>query len=153
MYEAVMTSAQDFYSQFHSRPLPLYARVKVLNQVLAPQVLYRLECIPPIKSQQDHLGTLTRKFLLAITDVPAFLAQKTLFSHKKMGLGAFHLPTLVPQRVLDVAHRTISLLRSTPNGVPLNGWLVQCVAGAAGARAAVARRLSFRARNATPPPA
>ena len=144
-----MASAQDFYSQFHLRPLPLYARVKVLNQVITPQILYRLECIPPIRSHLDHLGILTRKFLLALSDAPSFLVQKTLFSHKKVGLGAFHLPTLVPQRVLDIAHRSIALLLPSPNVVGCNGWLVQCVSAAC---AALCLPTSPAPNQVAPPP-
>ena len=127
MYQMVMKGVQDVFDQFHQRPLPLYARLKVLNQVIAPQILYRLECIPPMKASLDHLGTLTRKFLLALTDVPSFLVSKTLFSHRKVGLGALHLPTLVPQRVLDVAHRTIRLLEQSTSPTPKQGWLVACI--------------------------
>ena len=127
MYDTVMASVQDLFSQFHRRPLPMYARLKVLNQVLAPQVLYRLECLPPIKTCLDHLGNLTRKFLLALQDVPSFLANKTLFSHRKAGLGAFHLPTLVPQRVLDVGHRAIELFLADQRPVESNHWAVKCI--------------------------
>jgi hypothetical protein len=111
MYDTVMESVQGVFSTFPSRPLPLYARLKVLNHVLVSQVFYRLECIPAVKSCLDHLGVLPRKFLLALTDVPSFLVSKTLFSHRKQGLGALHLPTLVPQRVLDIAHRAIQMFQ------------------------------------------
>ena len=128
MYADIMNAAHDLFTQFHQRPLPLYARLKVLNQVIAPQLLFRLEHLPPVKACLEHLGTLTQKFLLALSDVPSHLVKKTLFTHKKAGLGAFHLPTLIPQRVLDVVHKSICTLSADKFAIPHNGWLVQCVA-------------------------
>jgi ribonuclease HI len=130
MSAKVMDSVQETFSQFHGRPLPLYARLKVLNHLIVPQTLYRMECIPPVQKHLDHLSLLTRRFLLALTDAPSFLANKTLFSHRKAGLGAFHLPTLVPQRVLDVVHRVRMLSITEGSALPTQGWLSRCLTGA-----------------------
>jgi hypothetical protein len=62
-----------------------------------------------------------------LQDVPSFLANKTLFSHRKAGLGAFHLPTLVPQRVLDVGHRALQIFLADQRPVNSHNWTVQCI--------------------------
>ena len=143
MYASVRDSVHEVFSQFHKRPLPMYARLRVLNQVLAPLVLYRLECIPPVAKHLEQLGQLTRKFLLGLTDVPSFLSTKTLFSHRKVGLGAFHLPTLVPQRVMDTTHRTIKLLQSMCFAIPPDGWIVQCISDSCAALGVVPHAMAI----------
>ena len=50
-------------------------------------------------------------FLLGVKGLPAFLCEKTLFSHRKAGLGMGYLPTLQPTRVLDNLHRCPQQLR------------------------------------------
>ena len=40
---------EEFLSKlhhFHNHPLPIFARVQVLNNILPPKLLYRLECLP-----------------------------------------------------------------------------------------------------------
>ena len=59
------------------------------------------------------------------------------------------MPTLVPQRVLDIAHRSIALLLPSPNVVGCNGWLVQCVSAAC---AALCLPTSPAPNQVAPPP-
>ena len=32
---------------YHNRPIPVYGRLKVLNQILLPRFIYQMECLPP----------------------------------------------------------------------------------------------------------
>ena len=61
-------SMLDAFSVFHQRPLPLYARLKVLNCIIVPQLLYRTECCPLNSAVLDYVGTLTKRFLMALCD-------------------------------------------------------------------------------------
>ena len=115
---------------YHHRPIPVYGRLKVLNQILLPRFVYQLECLPPHTNYLKATLTSLEKFILGITGAPAFLCKKTLYSHRKAGLGMQHLENRVLTRILDNVHKTVKLWSSTDPGHPTH-WCTLLLSKAA----------------------
>ena len=58
------------------------------------------------------------KFILGTTGIPSFLCRKTLYSHRKAGLGMLHLENRVLTRLVDNVHKAHQLWSKTDPGHP-----------------------------------
>ena len=93
---------------YHNRPIPVYGRLKVLNQILLPRFIYQMECLPPAPEYLALTMSSLEKFILGPVGLPSFLHKKTLYSHPKAGLGMQHLEIRVLTRILDNVHKATS---------------------------------------------
>ena len=115
---------------YQHRPIPVYGRLKVLNQILIPRFIYQLECLPPSPGYLTVTMSSLEKFILGTIGIPAFLCKKTLYSHNRAGLGMQHLENRVLTRLLDNVHKTAKLWSVTAPGHP-TAWCKHLLSEAA----------------------
>ena len=84
-------------------------RILLVNTVVLPRLLYRLECLPITEPQLLQLSSTIEKFVTGGLGLPTLVATKTMYTHRSHGLGLGHLPILYPSRVLDSLHTNKSL--------------------------------------------
>ena len=131
LMEVVATEGHASMQDFLNKPLPLSARITVLNHVLIPQLLYRLECLPPHEGFHQCVLRWTKELILGLSDIPSFVNPKTIFSPKRFGLGCAYFPTLMPQRCLDVCHKFLRYRGVDPQVFPGVPYVLQCLQRAA----------------------
>ena len=95
--------------ELHAHPIQTLDRVLLVNTMVVPRLLFRTECLPLSVPQLQELSALTERFVSGVTGLPALVAKKTLYTHRRHGLGLSHVPTLHPTRVLDSLHRNFRL--------------------------------------------
>ena len=100
-YDELMSEFSQEIDVWNNRPLPVRARLQVINSVLIPKIVYRLECIPIVWDLLLKIQRGSKDFLLAIVGLPTFLCNKTLYSSHKFGIGLLHIPVVVATRMLD----------------------------------------------------
>ena len=127
----VAEESHKHMQHFLNTPLPLSARVTVLNHILIPRMLYQLECIPPDENFLKCVLKWTGDLILGLSDIPNFTNTKTLFSPARFGLGCAYFPTLLPQRCLDVCHKFLRYKGMDVNSFPGLSFVLECLRGAA----------------------
>ena len=100
-HDELMSEFSQEIDVWNNRPLPVRAQLQVINSVLIPKIVYRLQCIPIVWDLLLKIQRWLKDFLLAIVGLPTFLCNKTLYSSHKFGLGLLHIPVVVATRMLD----------------------------------------------------
>ena len=95
--------------ELHAHPIQTLNRVLLVNTMVVPRLLFRTECLPLSVPQLQELSALTERFVLGVTGLPPLVAKRTLYTHRRHGLGLSHVPTLHPTRVPDSLHRNFRL--------------------------------------------
>ena len=101
------------------------------NNLLVPKLLYHMECLIPETKSNAYIEHLGRSLLLGLADIPRFLVDKTLYSDRHLGVGAHHFLTRHPQRVLDMAERTLRRIANPTHQDPCVRHLLHTMAMAA----------------------
>ena len=78
-----------------------------------------MECLPPHPDFLQAAMSSLEKFVLGTTGIPSFLCKKTLYSHRKAGLGMHHLQNRVLTRIVDNVHKANRLWSKTDPTHPL----------------------------------
>ena len=91
---------------WNNRPLPVRAQRQVINSVLIPKIVPRLECIPIVCDLLLKIQRWLKDFLLAIVCLPTFFCNRTFYSSHKFGIGMLHIPVVdhYPQPIRTMAH-------------------------------------------------
>ena len=100
-YDELMSEFSQEIDVWNNRPLPVRARLQVINSVLIPKIVYRLECIPILWDLLLKIQRWLKNFWLAIVGLPTFLCNTTLYSSHKFGIGPLHIPVVVATRMLE----------------------------------------------------
>ena len=100
-HDELMSEFSQEIDVWNNRPLPVRAQLQVINSVLIPKIVYRLQCIQIVWDLLLKIQRWLKDFLLAIVGLPTFLCNKTLYSSHKFGLGLLHIPVVVATRMLD----------------------------------------------------
>ena len=115
-------SAQS--AEFHAQPIQVLDRVLSVNTMILPRLLYRTECLPLSPAQLIDLSSVIERFVLGVTGLPPLVTKKTLYTHRRHGLGLSYFPVLHPTRVLDALHRNTGLpeFSTPPPSFPLSPY-------------------------------
>ena len=100
-YEELMSEFSREIDVWNNRPLPVRVRLQVINSVLIPKIVYRLECIPVVWDLVLKSKRWLKDVLLAIVGLLTFICNKTLYCRHKLGMGLLHIPVVVATGMLD----------------------------------------------------
>ena len=104
-YDVLLHEVKEQLSELNAHPIPTLDRVAILSTMVVPRVLYRAKCMPLTTEQLQPLNALMKSFVLAVKGLPAHVADKTIYNHRKTGPGFRYLPVVQPIRALDVIHK------------------------------------------------
>ena len=111
-------------AELHAQPIQVLDRVLLVNTMILPRLLYRTECLPLSLEQSLDVSSVVERFVLGVTGVPPLVTKKTLYTHRRHGLGLSYFPVLHPTRVLDALHRNTGLpeFSISPPSFPLSPY-------------------------------
>jgi hypothetical protein len=108
-FESMMKEFDVQLASLNANPIPPIERVMVLQSIVAPSILYRLETTPVSERNLLLMSDKLVNFALAVKGLPVGITDKTLFSNRRCGIGIPYLPTLQPTRLLDSLQKAHSL--------------------------------------------
>ena len=79
----------------HAQPIQTLDRVLLANTMVVPRLLFRTECLLLSVPQLRELSALIERFVFGVTGLPPLVAKKTLYTHRRHGLGLCHVPPLI----------------------------------------------------------
>ena len=107
-YDVLLHEVKEQLGELNAYHIPTLDRVAILSTMVVPRVLYRAEWLPLTTEQLQRLNALMKSFVLVVKGLPPpppHVADKTLYSHRKIG-QAVPYPTVVqPTRALDDIHK------------------------------------------------
>ena len=104
-YDVLLSEVKEQLGELNAHPIHTLDRVAILSTMVIPRSLYRAECLPLTIEQLQRLNALMKSFVLAVKGLPPHVVDKTIYSHRKIGLGVPYLPVVQPTRALDVIHK------------------------------------------------
>ena len=104
-YDVLFSEVKEQLCELNAHPIPTLDRVTILSTMVFPPLLYLAECLPLTIEQLQRLNALMKSFVLAVKGLPPHVADKTIYSHRKIGLGVPYVPVVQPTHALDVIHK------------------------------------------------
>jgi hypothetical protein len=101
----VMAELKRTLATFNDVPLPTLHRVRLVNIVVLPTFLHRVECLWLPTEHQKEIYTLILSFCLGVTGLPPRMSPKTIHSPPPYGLGLHHSSQRYTTRALDTIHK------------------------------------------------
>ena len=104
-YDILLHEVREQLCELNAHPIPTSDRVIIISSMVIPGVRYRAECMRWTTKQLRSLNALMKSFMLAVKPLPPHVADKTEYSHQKIGLGVPYLPVVHPRRAPDFIHK------------------------------------------------
>ena len=104
-YDVLLSEVKEQLGEPNAHPIPTLDRVAILSTMVIPRLLYRAECLPLTMEPLQRLNALMKSFVLAVNGLPPGVADKKIYSHRKIGLGVPYLPVVQRTGALDVTHK------------------------------------------------
>ena len=104
-YDVLLSEVKEQLSELNTHPVCTLDRVAILSTMVIPSVLYRAEFLPLTIEQVERLTAWMKFFVLAVKGLPPHVADKTIYSHRKIGLVVPYLPVVQPTPALYVIHK------------------------------------------------
>ena len=101
----ILQELQRTLRTFHDVPLPSLHRVRLVNVVILPTLLHRVECLWLPQPIQKTISKLLLAFCLGVTGLPPHMSPKTVHSTPPYGLGLHFFPQRYTTRTLDNLHK------------------------------------------------
>ena len=104
-YDVLLSEVKEQLGELNVHPIPTLDRVAIPSTIVIPRLLYRAERLPLTIEQLQRLIALIKSLVLAVKGLSPQVADKTTYSHRKIGLGVPYLLVVQPTGALDVIHK------------------------------------------------